>query len=73
MNEKKVDHTNVFESYIAQDIFVLDVLEKIANDWKRSHLAEDFNRDNFELFVFDELPQWFEMGLNDFLNEEFEE
>lgn len=45
--KKKVDHTNIFDSWLAQDVFVSDILEKIANDWKRANRME-FNRENFE-------------------------
>lgn len=72
MNEKKVDHTNVFDSWLAQDIFVADILEKIANDWKRANRME-FNRENFEDFILEDLPCWLENGLQEFLNDEFGE
>lgn len=55
--KKKVDHTNIFDSWLAQDVFVSDILEKIANDWKRANRME-FNRENFEEFVFEDLPCW---------------
>lgn len=72
MSEKKVDHTNIFESWLAQDVFVSDILEKIADDWKRANRVE-FNRENFEEFVFEEFPCWMESGLLEFLEEEFGE
>ena len=72
MSKRIVDHTNIFESFIAQDVFVLDVLEKIANDWKKARRIE-FNRENFTDFVYDDLPCWLENGLQDFLDEEFGE
>lgn len=72
-SEKKVDHTNVFESYIAQDVFVLDILEKIADDWKRSHKADSFNRNNFEEFICNEFVEWLDVGMWSFCDEEFGE
>lgn len=27
-----IEHINIFESHIAQDLFILDILEKIAED-----------------------------------------
>lgn len=72
MGERKVDHTNIFDSWLAQDVFVADILEKIANDWKRANRME-FNRENFEDFIFEDLPCWLENGLQEFLDEEFGE
>ena len=45
---KKPNHQNIFDSYIAQDLFVLDILEKIAHDWVRAYGVKTFNRENFE-------------------------
>lgn len=64
---------NIFENYMAQDVFILDILEKIAEDWKQSHNKDSFNRDNFEEFVLVDLPAWFETALDDFNEEEFGE
>lgn len=64
---------NIFENYIAQDVFILAILEKIAEDWKQSHNKDSFNRDNFEEFVLVDLPAWFETALDDFNEEEFGE
>ena len=73
MSEKrKVDHTNIFDSWLAQDVFVSGILERIANDWKKARRIE-FNRENFEEFVFDDLPCWIENGLQEFLDAEFGE
>ncbi len=72
MSERKVDHTNIFDSWLAQDVFVSDILEKIANDWKKANRME-FNRENFEDFIFDDFPCWLENGLQEFLDEEFGE
>lgn len=72
MTDKKVDHTNVFESFLAQDIFIFDILEKIANDWKKARRME-FNRENFEDFVLDDFPCWLENGMYEFLEAEFGE
>ena len=69
---KKVNHNNVFESYIAQDILILDILEKIANDWKEAG-REDFDRETFEEFIIDDFTHWLECGLQDFLDAEFGE
>ena len=70
--QKKVDHTNIFDSWLAQDLFVADILERIANDWKKANRME-FNRENFQDFIFDDLPCWLENGLQEFLDEEFGE
>lgn len=64
------DHTNIFESYIARDIFVLDILDKIANDMKRTERKE-FTKDNFEDFVADEFLQWLELGVQTYIEEEW--
>lgn len=64
---------NLFENSLVLDVFVLDVLEKIANDWKNSCHKESYTRDEFEQFVINELPIWFMDNLEDFLNEEFGE
>ena len=68
---KKPNHQNIFESYIAQDIFMLDIFEKIAHDWKTSHRKQTFNRENFEEFVTDDFMQWIELELEEFCDEEF--
>ena len=74
MSEKKVDHTNIFESWVAQDVFVADILEKIATDWKRVKIKHsEFNRENLEEFLYEEFPCWIECGLQDFLDDEFGE
>lgn len=73
MSEKrKVDHTNIFDSWLAQDVFVSGILERIANDWKKARRIE-FNRENFEEFIFDEFTCWLENGLQEFLDTEFGE
>lgn len=64
---------NLFENSLVLDVFVLDVLEKVANDWKNSCHKESYNRDEFEQFVVNELPMWFTENLEDFLEEEFGE
>ena len=63
---------NVFKDPMVRDVFLLDVLEKIAYDWKESD-QETYTRDNFEEFVDFELPVWFLDVLNDFLDDEFGE
>ena len=40
MENKTVDHTNIFESYLAQDIFIMGIIEKVVNDWKRTKWKE---------------------------------
>lgn len=70
---KKVNHQNIFESFLAQDIFVLDILEKIANDWKTSCKANSYNREKFEDFVTDDFMQWIELELEEFCDDEFGE
>lgn len=69
---RQVNHNNIFESYIAQDIFVLDILDKIASDMKQAE-RKTFTRENFEEFIFDEFMQWIELGLQTYVEEEWEE
>ena len=69
---KKPNHHNIFDSHITQDLFVLDILEKIAYDWKRAYGVKTFNRENFEEFVANDFMQWIELGLGEFCDEEFE-
>ena len=68
---KKPNHQNIFDSHIAQDLFVLDIFEKIAHDWVRAYGVKTFNRENFEEFVANEFTQWIELGLGEFCDEEF--
>ena len=70
--KNKCDHTNIFESCIAQDIFVSDILDKIANDMKRAERKE-FTKDNFEDFIADEFLQWLELGVQTYIEEEWGE
>lgn len=63
---------NVFKDHMVRDVFLLDVLEKIAYDWKESD-QETYTRDNFEEFVDFDLQVWFLDVLDDFLDEEFGE
>lgn len=74
MAEKRaVDHTNVFESYLAQDVFMLDIIEKVVHDWKNSPRKGELTRDRLEDFFYDEFQQWIGCNLEDYLNEEFED
>ena len=68
--KNKVNHNNIFESYIAQDLFILDIIDKIASDWKEAN-RQEFTRDNFEDFIFEEFSNWMELGLQEYLEEEF--
>lgn len=68
----KCDHTNIFESYLAQDIFILDILDKIANDMKQAGRKE-FTKDNFEDFAADEFLQWLDLGVQTYIEEEWGE
>lgn len=68
---KKPNRQNIFESDIIQDLFVLDILEKIAYDWKRAYGVKTFNRENFEEFVANDFVQWIELELGEFCDEEF--
>lgn len=63
---------NVFKDHMVRDVFLLDVLEKIAYDWKESD-QETYTRDNFEEFVDFDLQVWFLNVIDDFLDEEFGE
>ena len=69
---KNLNHQNIFDSCIAQDLFVLDILEKIAYDWKRAYGVKTFNRENFEEFVANDFMQWIELALGEFCDKEFE-
>ena len=69
---KKPNRQNIFESDSIQDLFVLDILEKIAYDWKRAYGVKTFNRENFEEFVTNEFMQRIEFELESFCDEEFE-
>ena len=68
---KKPNRQNIFESDIIQDLFVLDILEKIAYDWKRAYGVKTYNRENFEEFVINDFMQWIEFALETFCDEEF--
>ena len=68
---KKPNRQNIFESDIIQDLFVLDIFEKIAYDWKRAYGVKTYNRENFEEFVINDFMQWIELGLGEFCDEEF--
>ena len=69
---KKPNRQNIFESDIIQDLFVLDILEKIAYDWKRAYGVKTYNRENFEEFVTNDFMQQIEFALESFCDEEFE-
>lgn len=72
--KKEVDHTNIFESYIGQDVFIMDIIEKVVCDWKRAERKKDtLNRDNLEDFFFDEFQQWLELGLQEWCDEEWKD
>ena len=68
---KKPNHQNIFDNNITQDLFVLDILEKIAHDWVRAYGVKTFNRENFEEFVANDFVQWIELGLGGFCDEKF--
>lgn len=73
-NVKSVNHNNVFESYLAQDVFMMDVIEKIIHDWKTANRKmPEFNRENLEDFFFDEFHQWVEMSMTEWCDEEWED
>lgn len=72
MENKIADHSNIFESYLAQDIFIMDIIEKVANDWIRTKRKEGtFNRENLEDFFFDDFQQWLELGVQEWCDEEW--
>lgn len=72
MENKTVDHDNIFESYLARDIFIMDIIEKVVNDWKRTKRKDGtFNRENLEDFLFDEFHNWFELGAREWCDAEF--
>ena len=74
MENKTIDHNNIFESYLARDIFIMDIIEKVVNDWKRNKWKEGtFNRKNLEDFFFDEFQQWIELGVQEWCDEEWGE
>lgn len=70
--KNKVNHNNIFESYIAQDLFILDIIDRIASDWKEAD-RQEFTRDNFEDFIFEDFSNWMELGLQEYSEEEFGE
>lgn len=69
---KKPNRQNIFESDITQDLFVLDIFEKIAHDWKRAYGVKIYNRENFEEFITNDFMEWIELRLGEFCDEEFE-
>ena len=72
MSNREIDHTNVFESYLTQSVFALDILEKLANDWKRANRKmQEFNRDNFEDFVYNEFMEWICCEMEEFADAEW--
>ena len=72
MENKTVDNNNIFESYLARDIFIMDIIEKVVRDWKRAKRKQStFNRENLEDFFFDEFQQWIELGVEEWCDEEF--
>jgi hypothetical protein len=72
MKNEKVDHNNIFESYLARDIFIMDIIEKVIADWKRTKRKEGtFTRENLEDFFFDEFQNWFESGVQEWCDAEF--
>lgn len=72
MENKTVYHHTIFESYLAQDIFIMDIIEKVVNDWKQTKRKEGtLNRENLEDFFFDEFQQWLELGLQEWCDEEW--
>lgn len=72
MENKTTDHTNIFESYLERDIFIMDIIEKVVNDWKLTKWKEGtFNRENLEDFFFDDFQQWVELGVQEWCDEEW--
>ena len=72
-DKREVDHTNVFESYIAQEVFMMDVIEKIVNDWRRSERKSNPTREELEDFFYDEfIHEWIGYSVETWLDEEFE-
>ena len=71
--KREVDHTNVFESYIAKEVFMMDVIEKIVNDWRRSERQSNPTREELEDFFYDEfIHEWIGYSVETWLDEEFE-
>lgn len=64
---------NIFESYLAQEVFVTDIIEKVVADWKSSHKKEQFTRENLEDFFEDELIQWIFLEIETYCEAEFGE
>ena len=74
MENKTVDNSNIFESYLAQDIFIMGIIEKVVNNWKRAKRKDGtFNRENLEDFFIDEFQQWIELGVQEWCDEEWGE
>ena len=74
MAEKRaVDHTNVFESYLAQEVFMMDIIDKIVDDWKRTDRKSNPTREELEDCFYDTfIHEWIGYSVENWLDEEFE-
>lgn len=68
------EKNNIFRSYLAEEIFQLDVLEKIHNDYKahRKDKGEKITREELENILVDTLDDIISAA-DWYLDEEFEE
>ena len=65
--------TNIFNSWIDRDIFVGNIIEKVALDWINSPNKRDISKDGLRDFFYEEFQEWICMWLEDWLNEEFDD
>jgi hypothetical protein len=74
MAEKRaVDHTNVFESYLAKEVFMMDIIDKVVDDWKRTDRKSNPTREELEDFFYDTfIHEWIGYSVETWLDEEFE-
>lgn len=64
---------NIFKNIFADDLFKLDIIEKVYLDWKNSRKNKDIvNRENAEDMLYEYFSQ-FDFAIDEFLDEEFEE
>ena len=68
------EKNNIFRSYLADDIFRYDVLERITNDFRADmkHRNKEVTRENLEEALY-EMVENISNNIEWFLDEEFEE
>lgn len=74
MENKTVDHDNIFESYRERDIFIMGIIEKVVHDWTcTSTKMETLNRKNLNDFFLEQFQEWVEIGVWKWCNAEWGE